>query len=156
MMMPKPIRLTRIVRKMMRRVRLTASLSLLREGLDQHRRDRYVLHALARSGRDLSNPVDDIHALEDAPEHGVAEIVWRESAMIESGVVGEVDVELRRGAARLARARHREGAALVAQTVGRLVLDRGARRFLRHRRRIAPALDDVAHDNPVPDGPGVV
>src|SRR5438874_1049164 len=71
MMMPKPIRLTRIVRKMMRSGRLTASLSsfLFRHALDDHRRQRHIVHSIFGARSDGGDAIDHVHAIDDAPEH---------------------------------------------------------------------------------------
>src|SRR5436305_9792478 len=97
MMMPKPIRLTRIVRKMMRSGRLTASLSsfLFRHALDDHRRQRHIVHSTFGARSDRGDAIDDVHASDDAPEYRVTEIVGRKPAVIEADIAREIDVELR-------------------------------------------------------------
>ena len=124
---------------------------LIRIGVSRH-----VLHAVLDRRLHQRNLLDDVHAGDDAAEHGVAELVGRIAAMIERVIVGEVDVELRGRAAQRARPRHRDGAALVAQAVGRLVLYwRMASGLLVEIRGVAAALNHVAGDHAMEDRAGV-
>ena len=107
-----------------------------------------VLIALPAPGLDGGDLVDDVHPLGDAPEDGVAEIA---RAVVEEGVVGEVDEELRGGAVDLAGARHGERAALVLQAVLRLVADRRMRALVAELRIEPAALDDEARHDAVKD-----
>src|SRR5262245_12703220 len=123
MMIPKPIRLTRMVRKIMARGRLIhfrgasplglpytlarggpmprsarvarslRSLASRLHALDYDRNDRDVIHPLLRRRPDGRNPIDDVHALEHATEYGIAEVSGRKSAVIETRIVDQVDVE---------------------------------------------------------------
>src|SRR5688572_25286133 len=110
MMIPKPIRLTRMVMKRTKSGRD----NLLRQNrdlLDHDRLHRHVVMFAARMDRRSRDLVDDLHPREHAAEDSVAEVGWRESTMIELTVVGDVHVELRGCAAEHSRARHRHRAA---------------------------------------------
>ena len=57
--------------------------------------DRNVAHAAANGGLDGGDLVDDVFALDDAPEDGVAVAVLR-AVGVQEVVVRDVDVELAR------------------------------------------------------------
>src|SRR5215469_6825746 len=116
--------------------------------LDHDVLERRVLVALARPGVDSRNPVDDVHAFTHAAEHRVTEVA---RAVVEKGVVGEVDEELRGGAVDVAGARHRQTAAGVLQSVLRLVADRRARLLAGEVGGEAAALDDEARHDAMKD-----
>ena len=75
----------------------------------------------------LGDLLDDVHALDDLAEHGVAVAGRRRVAEVEHVVVGHVDEELRGRRMRIGGARHGDGAGIVLQAVAGFVLDRGAR-----------------------------
>ena len=73
--------------------------------------------------------VDDVLPRGHAPEHAVAPALRARTLVVEEIVVGDIDEELRGGRVRVGRARHRDGVALVLQTVARLVGDRARARL---------------------------
>src|SRR5829696_1024468 len=101
MMIPKPTRLTKIVRKItssgrdMRRSLLDHS-----HTLDDHRVDRHVVVRTSAARGDGGDAVADVHSAEHATKDRVAEIFRREAAVIELGaVICHVYEELRGRAA---------------------------------------------------------
>src|SRR5471032_1565456 len=66
-----------------------------RDRFDDHVFDRHVRVHAAAAGLDLADRVDDVGAVDDFAEHGVAPAVlaW----IVEEAVVLDVDEELRRG-----------------------------------------------------------
>src|SRR6266542_3239835 len=107
MMIPKPTRFTKIVRKMIERGRtelMSADCRLERmiwdwlfhdaHALDYDRIDRYILHIDCRFRRHIGNAIDDVHAGEHAAEDGIPELVWSITSVVQHAIVHEVDVEL--------------------------------------------------------------
>ncbi len=114
------------------------------------------MHAAVVAGLDALDLVDHVHAGGDFTEHAVAEALGGGGLEVQEVVVVHVDEELGAGGVRLAGAGHGDGANLVGQAVGRLVLDGGAGLFLFKARSIAAALDHEAVDDAVEDGVVVV
>src|SRR5205807_394207 len=117
-------------------------------GHDHDVLERRILIALALSGAQTRDLVDDLHALRDAAKDRVPEVA---RAVIEEGVVREVHEELRGGAVDVAGARHGERAAEVLQPVLRLVADRRARALVHEICGESPALDDEARHDAMKD-----
>src|ERR1700722_15602610 len=132
--------------------RLRATQASGRNSLDALHDDRIhrdIVEAAPAAGLDRRNLVDDVHAVGDAREYGVAEVAAR---VIEEVVVLQIDEELRGRAVDVVGARHGERAALVLDAVVRLVLDGRLRALLRHVFSEASALDDEAGHDAVKDG----
>src|SRR4051794_40926199 len=131
-------------------------------GLDEDRRGGHVVHGVAEgvaarvaddglflAGRNLGDPVHGVYPRGDAPEDGVAAAV-----VVEPRVVRQVDEELRGGRVGVAGADHGDRAALVAQAVARLILDRLPGGLLHEGPLLlgeATPLDHEAGDDPVED-----
>jgi hypothetical protein len=123
---------------------------------DHHRLAREVAQAADRGGGRRADAIDDVHARGHASEHRVAVLARVGGAVVQEGVVDHVDKELGGGAVDHTGACHGDGAAVVAQSVGGLVLDRGAGGLLLHVRAEASALDHEVGDHAVEDQPVVV
>ncbi len=119
------------------------------DALHDDRLDRHVVEPAPPPGLDRGNLVDDVHALGDASEHGVAEIAAR---VIEKIVVLQIDEELGGRAVDVVGARHGQGAALVLQAIVRLVLDGRLGLLLGHVLGKASALNDEARHDAMKDG----
>mgnify|MGYP000399452344 CR=1 FL=1 len=104
-----------------------------------------------RTRRDGHELVDDIHPGGDLAENGVSPAGAVLPRVIEEAVVLHVDEELRGGGVRLARARHRDGATLVLETVVALVLDSVLDGLLLELLVVAAALGHEARDHAVED-----
>src|ERR1700734_816466 len=115
-------------------------------GDDGHILKRRVLILLASAGADGGDLVDDVDALRDAAEDGIAVLRLR---MIEEGVVGEIYEELRGCAIDVVGARHGKRAALVLEAVRGFVGNRRARLLRLKVGREPAALDDEAGNDAV-------
>lgn len=115
-----------------------------------------LVHAAVVAGLHALDLVDHVHAGGHFTEHAVAEALGGGGLEVQEVVVVHVDEELGAGGVRLHGAGHGDGADLVGQTVGRLVLDGSAGFFLFKARGIAAALDHEAVDDAVEDGVVVV
>ena len=83
---------------------------------DWRRRNVFVIAGIA--GRGFGNLVDDVHALADFAEDGIAptlRVVRR--AVVEEIVVLQIDEELNFGRVRVRRTGHGNGAAIIGQPV---------------------------------------
>src|ERR1700722_5856862 len=119
------------------------------DALHDHRIHRDIVAAAPAAGLDRRDLIDDVHAVGDAREYGVAEVAAR---VVEKVVVLQIDEELRGGAVDVVGARHGERAAPVLQAVVRLVLHGRMSALLRHVLGEAAALDDEAGNDTVEDG----
>src|SRR3954462_13047566 len=122
MMMPKPTRLTKIVRKI-----TSSGRDMLRHdpyGLDHYRFHRKVVVRSLAPGLHRGNAVAHLESAQHATKDCVTEVFRRKAVMIQLGaVVRDVDEELRGGTPEGLCAGHRQGAAHVVQPVGGLVAD---------------------------------
>src|SRR5262249_20891113 len=84
----------------------------------------HVLMTALTAGADDLDLVHHVHAGDHLAEDAVADAILG-LGLVEEGIVLDVDEELRRGAVGFIGAGHGQGAALIGQTVGRFVLDRG-------------------------------
>ena len=103
-------------------------------------------------GGDALDLLDHVHAFDHFTEYGVAPALNGRCAVIEEGVVGDVDEELRAGRMRLHGAGHGDGADLVGDAVVGFVLDRCAGRLLLHAWLETAALDHEVADHAVENG----
>src|SRR6185436_21058223 len=116
---------------------------------DDHRLHRRVLFERSDfAGSDRADIVDDLHALGDPTEHCIAPPA---RLRIERQVVGDVEIELRVAAVRVARAREPDGAAAIRQAIAGLVGNAGPGRLLLVLLVEATALGDEAGDHAMED-----
>src|SRR5258706_5110412 len=131
--------------------------SVRRDALGFFDDDRNVGLAFRYRGalhRDLADLVDDVAALHDLAEHGVAGIAF--ARVVQHRVVAGIDEELRRGRVTHVGARHRDRVRVVGQAVGGFILDRRARGLLRVVLGEAAALDHEGVDDAMEYGAVVV
>ena len=100
-------------------------------------------------GRHLRNLIRHVHTFNDFTKHRIAKITL---AMIEEGVIRNIDKELAGGAVLIGGTRHGDGATRIAQAVVGFVFNRWIRLFLLHLLVKAAALHHKARDHPVKSG----
>ena len=104
-----------------------------------------------RVGRHRGGLVDDVHSLDHPTDDRVAVRLRVGPPVVEpsTAVVHRVDEELRGGAVDDVGSGHRDRATLVAEAVGRFVLDGRARALLREISGHPATLDHESLNNPV-------
>src|SRR6266702_4985918 len=101
------------------------------------------------SGFHSPDLVNHVHSFQYLPEYAVTEMVLMLPLMVQKRVVNRVDEELAGSRIDHRSTGHRESAALVQQTIGRLVFNGKLRFFHLHIFIHAAALNHEVLDNPV-------
>jgi len=124
--------------------------------LNDNRFGGYILVTLATRCTNAAYFVQNLGALSDFAEYGVAPALHAFAAVIEKIVVLNVDKELGGSGMRVRGAGHGDGAKVILQAIVCFVLDWLTRDFLLHVRIETTALYHEVVNNPVKDGAIVV
>src|SRR4030095_10692070 len=120
---------------------------------DDHWFHRHIaMRRWSRSRWNLDDAIDHVHAFHDLAEYTIAVPFLGWKAVVEHGVVDDIDEELRGCRMWIRRARHGQRSDRILQAVVRFITDWSLRRLLFELRGESSALDHEAGNYPMEDG----